>query len=319
MLVVADNCTDRTAELARACGAEVTERCDMQRRGKGYALDHGVRHLRQQPPQWVIVLDADCRVHDGAVKALWQALMAHGRPAQAVYLMEHDPANRAVSPVAVFAWRVRNLIRPKGLLALGGPTHLTGSGMAFPWPLLRDLPLASGHIVEDMKMGVDLAMRGHPPVLALHALVTSTFPVSKAGAQAQRTRWEHGTLGMLMHEVPRMLWQGLSGRGKGVLALALDMLVPPLALLAVLLMASLLMSLAWSLLAGVHAALVLMLCEVALFFVAVTCAWWGFGRDLVSPAQVPALAGYVMSKLPIYAQFLVKRQMDWVRSKRDAD
>src|SRR5437764_12013144 len=47
ILVVADNCTDRTAEAARKAGAEVAERADPDRRGKGFALDHGLRRLEE--------------------------------------------------------------------------------------------------------------------------------------------------------------------------------------------------------------------------------------------------------------------------------
>lgn len=319
VLVVADNCSDQTATLARQHGAQVVERFNTSLRGKGYALDHGVRHLEAQPPQWVVIFDADCTMHPGTMDALWASIKAQGRPAQAVYLMDHDPANKAVSPVAVFAWRVRNLVRPMGLQNLGGPCHLTGSGMAFPWPLLRDLPLASGHIVEDMKMGVDLAMAGHPPALVPDALVTSTFPVSKVGAQVQRTRWEHGTLGMLINDVPRLLWAGLRGQGRGVLGLALDMTVPPLALLGVILVGLCTLNALWALVFGSHHALWVMLVQTLAFAVAVVFAWLKNGRDLLAPSQVPALLGYVAGKLPIYTQFLVKRQLDWVRSKRDAD
>src|SRR5690242_16376925 len=45
LVVVADNCTDRTAAVAREAGAEVVERTDPARRGKGFALDCGVRAL----------------------------------------------------------------------------------------------------------------------------------------------------------------------------------------------------------------------------------------------------------------------------------
>ena len=62
LLVVADNCTDDTAGIAMAAGSEVIKRTDSERRGKGYALDYGVRHLAQKPPEVLIIVDADCRV-----------------------------------------------------------------------------------------------------------------------------------------------------------------------------------------------------------------------------------------------------------------
>ena len=50
LVVVADNCTDRTAVVARAAAAEVVERNDTEHRGKGYALAAGVDALRAGPP-----------------------------------------------------------------------------------------------------------------------------------------------------------------------------------------------------------------------------------------------------------------------------
>ena len=50
VLVVADNCTDDTAQIARRAGAEVIERSDAAHRGKGFALDFGRSHLAGNPP-----------------------------------------------------------------------------------------------------------------------------------------------------------------------------------------------------------------------------------------------------------------------------
>ena len=67
MLVVADNCTDKTAEIARAHGADVIERHDASRRGKGYALHFALDHLRAEPPEIVVFTDADCMFSPGAL------------------------------------------------------------------------------------------------------------------------------------------------------------------------------------------------------------------------------------------------------------
>ena len=68
--MVADNCTDDTAAIARAAGAEVIERQNATLRGKGYALDAGIRHLTANPPAVVIIVDADCLVAGGTIDLL---------------------------------------------------------------------------------------------------------------------------------------------------------------------------------------------------------------------------------------------------------
>src|SRR5262245_56284402 len=70
LVVVADNCTDRTAEIATASGAEVFQRQDLTRSGKGYALDFGIRAIADSPPAVVVVIDADCLVQEGSMDRL---------------------------------------------------------------------------------------------------------------------------------------------------------------------------------------------------------------------------------------------------------
>src|SRR4051812_40886163 len=186
LLVVADNCTDDTAVIAAAAGAEVLRRDDPVRRGKGYALDFALQQLKSDPPEIVVIIDADCRVAERSLDRLAGACATSHRPVQALDLMIAPEAGQINHSVAEFAWRVKNWVRPLGLSALGLPCQLLGTGMAIPWNVIGAADLGTGWIVEDLKLGLDLASSGHPPLFCPSACVTSRFPVSAAGAETQR-------------------------------------------------------------------------------------------------------------------------------------
>lgn len=316
LLVVADNCSDDTAQVAAAAGAEVVERHDMRLRGKGYALDFGIRHLERNPPELVVILDADCEVAAGAIDRIARLSVSTGRPVQALYLMKPPKPSPTMAAIAEFAQVVKNLARPLGYLRLGLPCQLMGTGMALPWELIRSMRLASGHLVEDMKLGIDCARAGKPPLFCPEALVFSYFPVSREGARSQRTRWEHGHLAMIF-EAPRLFLESFLGRGSRMLALVVDMCVPPLALLSLAVLA--LCSLAAIFYVAVGNVLPLQIALLALsgLLLATLLAWMGFGRRILSLGTLACAPFYVAGKLPLYLRFLLRRQVEWVRSKRD--
>ena len=111
--------------------------------------------------------------------------------------------------VAEFAWRVKNWVRPLGLNALNLPCQLMGTGMAFPWEVIRSANLASGSIVEDLKLGLDLTQTGSPPLFCPSACVKSHFPLSIEGAKSQRKRWEEGHISMILTTVPRFIYEAV--------------------------------------------------------------------------------------------------------------
>jgi cellulose synthase/poly-beta-1,6-N-acetylglucosamine synthase-like glycosyltransferase len=317
LLVVADNCSDDTAQAAAAAGADVAVRTDAQRRGKGYALAFGVEVLAADPPEVVLIVDADCAVQRGAVDRLARDCAAHQRPVQALYLMQSPPGAGLRTRIAEFAWVVKNLVRPLGWHRAGWPCQLMGTGMAFPWTLIRGAPLASGHLVEDMQLGLDLAAAGSPPRFSPEARVTSVFPLQAAGLAAQRTRWEHGHLGVIATQAPRLLGLAVV-RGHGPLAaMVLDLCVPPLAALVLMLLGVLLLAVLLALAGGGAVPLVIAAAAVVLVIAAVLLAWAGHARHIVSLRELLGVPLYVLGKLPIYARLFGQRQVEWVRTKRD--
>ena len=317
LLVVADNCSDDTADRARACGAEVIERHDAARRGKGHALDFGVRHLAAAPPDVVAGVDADCLLHGDALDRLARRCAASDRPAQALYLMQAPSGAGLKTKIAAFAWAVKNQARALGYHRLGLPCQLMGTGMAFPWPVIRDADLASGHIVEDLKLGLELAEQGRAPRFCPEARVTSVFPSSSEGVRSQRTRWEHGHLGMLLQYGPRGLRKSLATRNAELFALVLDLGVPPLALLTLAVLLSCGVGVALWALTGAASPWLLALPSLGLLAAAVLLAWARYGRGILSLGSLAYAPVYALGKVPLYLGFVVRRQVEWVRSRRD--
>lgn len=314
LLIVADNCSDKTVDIAQSFGVEVLPRFHDTNRGKGYALDYGINHLRQNPPEVVIIFDADCIAETGSLDYITKLAYSKNVPIQALYLMR-SLTNK--TKIAEFAWRIKNYFRPWGWHQIGGPCQLMGSGMAFPWISLANAELANGNIVEDMKLGIELTKQGFAPELCIKAKVTSTFPTSDTGIDSQRTRWEHGHLSTIQNEVPSLLKHSFCRLNWKTLLLGLDLLVPPLSLLVmfalVLVATGLVLGYVFSF-SGLFNLALLVFSSFVIFFLS---AWFWMGRDLIDGKIFFKLACYVFRKIPLYIKFVVNKQVEWVRSKRD--
>ncbi len=314
IVVVADNCTDNTAEMARQHQVEVLERQDSDRRGKGFALDFGVNALSDKPPEVVIFMDADCLVEPGAIAALVTEAQAKNKPIQALYLLEKPKNATPKDTISALAFLVKNHVRPAGLAAWNLPCLLTGTGMAFPWDIIRQATLASDNLVEDIQLGLDLAIAGHPPQFCEQAKITGILPQQEQAATSQRTRWEHGYLQTLLRQCPRLVKNALQQKRFDLLALAADISVVPLSLWVLIWLGGLTLSLAgWALGASLTPVILLVIAGVC-FKIAVVSAWAKFGRGEIPAKTLLAVPFYVLWKIPLYFAFLINRQSQWVRT-----
>jgi len=318
LLVVADNCTDSTASIAAKYTKNVIERQHEIRRGKGYALDFGLQFLQQNElPEVVIIIDADCQLSTSCINVLAEKAKTENRPVQALYLMGAPDKKLISQAVAEFAWLVKNQVRALGLMRLGLPCQLMGTGMAFPWEVLKKADLAHGNMVEDMKLGVDLAIQGFPPSFCPNALVTSEFPVSTRVINEQRKRWEHGHLATIIAELPRLLIAAFKQKDQKLLGMALDLSVPPLSLLGLCLMVAVSLAATLTVITNNTVLIQVLSILISFFMVAVFTAWFKFGREVMTLKDLCGIPFYILRKIPLYFSFLLNRQREWVKTERD--
>jgi cellulose synthase/poly-beta-1,6-N-acetylglucosamine synthase-like glycosyltransferase len=321
LLVVADNCDDDTATIARRAGARVIERYSVSERGKAYALACGLRQLAAAPPSVIVFVDADCLLQEQALDWLSRRAIELNRPVQALYLMHARDGASSLRRVAEFAWRVKNGLRALGRDRLRMACQLTGSGMAFPWDTLQAVTFDNHSLIEDVALGLSLAAAGKAPAFCPEAVVHSSFADNAEGARTQRTRWEHGQLHLLWrHAVPHLL-ASLRRRDWLYLSLAMDLFIAPL---SILLMATALTAsaplIAWAVTGDAWPWLMLLVAP-CLLACALIASWFRAGRDLLPARRLPAVAAsiivYIVVKVPLYLRFIVGRQRDWIGAARD--
>jgi hypothetical protein len=167
-----------------------------------------------------------------------------------------------------------------------------------------------------MQWGIDLALAGWPAVFVEGASVTSPLPSQPGAIRSQRVRWEHGHLRTLVTQVPRLLGHALRQRRWQLAALALDLAVPPLAMLVLLLAAGQLTAFWLWWLGGSGVPLGVFSAGLALCGGAVLGAWATLCREEVPLTTILLVPAYALAKLPIYAAFLFRRQRVWVRTPR---
>jgi cellulose synthase/poly-beta-1,6-N-acetylglucosamine synthase-like glycosyltransferase len=230
IVVVADNCSDDTAAVARATGVQVLERHDAERRGKGHALQFGFDACREA--DWFIVIDADTDVAPGFLAAMRRAMAGGAEGAggadalQCRYGVRDPLASRraTLADVALGGW---NVLRPRGRSALGWSAGILGNGFALSRRTLQAVPYSARSIIEDVEYHQLLVQAGLRVTWVDDTQVRGDMPSGAAAAQ-QRARWEGGRLRLIADSAPSLLRGILRGQWRLIDPL-LDLSLLPLA------------------------------------------------------------------------------------------
>ncbi|PIE22074.1 MAG: hypothetical protein CSA62_14310 [Planctomycetota bacterium] len=320
ILVIAHNCDDDTALVARDAGARVLTLRDGGDLGKPAALRLGIAELERESPEIVLILDADCLPERGALTLLAQQSQKYQQPCMPAYLLAASPEGGAFSSVSSGACWIKNFLRPLGLYRMGLPCLISGSGVVMPFGQLRSVEQGQGSIAEDYQLTIDLLRKGHATRFVPLARVHSGLPSVQGSAMRQRTRWEHGHLQLTLVEAPRLLLEALWHRSFYRFVIGLELLTPPISLLGLgwCLVLIGILALQWFLGWGgaVTWAFWLHLGSAILCFSAVTAALLRFRGAKSTFSFLAHLPAYALSKLSIYLGFLWSRERNWRRTDR---
>ena len=248
VIVVADNCTDDTAAVARAAGAHVLERHDTSLRGKGHALALAFQQsLARGWAAAVVVIDADSRASANLLEAFAARLENGAEVIQVHYGVLNAGASwrTRLMSIALGAFhRVRSRARER----LGTSCGIRGNGWCITHRQLAKLPYRAYSLAEDVEYGIDLGLAGARVQYADEAEVAAMMVSGERAARTQRQRWEGGRLELIRTRALPLLRAGVAPGGGVCLDLALDLLIPPLSYVALNVMALIAVagiSLAW--------------------------------------------------------------------------
>ncbi|QQE12531.1 glycosyltransferase family 2 protein [Planctomycetota bacterium] len=315
IIVVAHNCSDKTEEISRQYTDAVIVVNNENKKGKSYAISSAKKSIKESSVDVVCVIDADCRLEDGALNRISLEAKKYNRAVQAIYTMKVPEDSNLPIQLSALAFMIKNQTRMIGLNIIADNVHITGSGFALPYQVFCEYDFEHGHIVEDMQMGVDLVLRGQGAKLS-NARVFSELPEQASDAKDQRQRWEHGHLSVIKSSFKKLLVNALKHRDLAILFYAIDLLYPPLILYGILCVVLSFLVLLIGIVLGQYLPILLIVFIIFLLIYCMIASTKKHSKEKLPNNIWIKIPKYIIWKLPIYIRAVFQRQTVWNKTKR---
>jgi 1,2-diacylglycerol 3-beta-glucosyltransferase len=211
IFVVADNCTDSTAVIARSFGAECLERNDDKNKGKGCALSWAFEKILPMGYDAFLVLDADCLIDNNSLKEFDK----HIEDGHFV-LQANDVTSNPDESFLSYVLGVGNVIEnelfyvPKSILGL--VVFLRGTGMVFHRKILEKYPWRARSITEDIEYTITLLRNDIHVKFIGNTRVLSKYPTTLEQVSIQRKRWATGNFDFGKTHALKLMKEGIFNR-----------------------------------------------------------------------------------------------------------
>lgn len=324
VIVIADNCTDHTAEISREEGAKVYERNNPDKRGKGYALrwcfDKLLAENDEHRYDAMVVVDADSIVTHNLLTVMNKYMQKGAKVIQGYLTIDPKPGVWT-SEIIRIGFTLYNYVRPLGRRALNFPAGLRGNGMCFSVETLKQVPWDAYSTTEDLEYGLKLLLNDVDVVFAPEAIGYNVVPEKAKNAESQRERWEMGRFPVLKEYVGPLFKNVFKKRSLKIFDALVDLVTPPLVNMLIVVGAMILLNLSLFL-AGIEAALLFLWLWLSLLGLGLFHALAGLyaaGADFSLYKSLLYVPRYAIWKLYIYAKILLVKgtTTEWVRTVRE--
>ena len=213
VFVIADNCHDQTAEVARRAGATVFERFNLENRGKGFAMEWGFEKLFALPKQYdaVAVFDADNLVDLKFLKVMNRHLL-RGETVIQGYLDAKNPTDTWIAGTFSSCFWVVDHIWHLAKYNIGLSSCLGGTGMVISTDLLKRHGWGATCLTEDLEFTMKCLLDGIPTSWAHDAIVYDEKPLTFMQSWYQRKRWAQGHFDVASRYMSKLFVQGIRRR-----------------------------------------------------------------------------------------------------------
>ena len=191
--VIADNCTDRTAQVAREAGAIVYERFDPEKKTKGFALDWFLQQKIKEdaPYDALCVFDADNIVDKDFIKNMNKKLCQGEDVVQGYRDIKNPADNWITSGYALFYWTMHRFYH-LARYNVGLSPLLNGTGFMVRFDCIKPRGWKTVTLTEDIEFSLQRIIQGKKLGWATDAIVYDEQPTGFKQSWSQRSRWTVG-------------------------------------------------------------------------------------------------------------------------------
>lgn len=216
IFVIADNCSDNTAQIARKNSARVLERFNDVRKGKGYALEWALRQLnlskghshKNRDYDAVVIIDADNLVSDNFLDIMNNRLI-NGENVIQSYIDSKNPSDTWVTAAFSIMFWLNNRFTLMSRYNTGFSALLAGTGMCISADVLREIGWATSTLTEDLEYSTKALLHNYRTTYAHDARIYDEKPLNFFTSCRQRLRWARGQIDVAIKYLPKMLFQGI--------------------------------------------------------------------------------------------------------------
>lgn len=213
--VVADNCSDNTAEKARNLGVNVFIRYNNKKKGKGYALKYAFNKLGfisgNTDYDAAVVFDADNLVKDNFLQAMNTRLL-NGEKIIQSYIDSKNPSDNWVTATFSMMFWINDRFNLLSRYNVGLSSVLMGTGMCISKESLKKTGWDTVTLTEDLEYSIQALLKDTKTTFARETKIYDEKPLSFFASCRQRLRWGRGQLSVLFKYIPKMLKQGILER-----------------------------------------------------------------------------------------------------------